>query len=104
MEIVRAHQGPALAQAEVLMREYLGWVLDATRAAGLDPETLRSHYYDHEELPGTFVPPDGCLLLARDGADALGLVAFDRADETSCEMKRLYVRPTARGRGAARAF
>jgi GNAT superfamily N-acetyltransferase len=48
-------------------------VLAATRAAGLDPETLRAHYYRNEELPGPFAPP-------------------------------VYVRPSARGLGAARAL
>ena len=106
MEIVRAHEEPALGQARTLMGEYLGWVLAASREAGLDPETLRAHYYEGgaDTLPGEFAPPDGCLLIARDGADAVGLVGFVRADEEACEMKRMFVRPSARGRGAARAL
>ena len=106
MEIVHAHEGPSLTAARVLMREYLGWVLEATRDAGLDPETLRAHYYegDAETLPGAFAPPDGCLLLARDDQGLIGLVGFQRVDDGSCEMKRLYVRPRARGKGAARSL
>ena len=88
------------------MREYLDWVIGATRAAGLDPDTLRAHYYEHgaESLPGAFVPPHGCLVLAHEGGLPLGLVGFDRVDMESCEMKRLYVRPEARGCGVARAL
>jgi len=104
MEIVRAHEEPALSAARALMRDYLDWVIDATRRAGLDPGTLRAHYYEGgaDTLPGAFVPPDGCLLLARANGVAVGLVGFDRVDAGSCEMKRMYVRPDMRGRGAAR--
>jgi ribosomal protein S18 acetylase RimI-like enzyme len=53
-------------------------------------------------LPGKFAAPGGRVLLAYHDDDMIGCVAMRPLDETTCEMKRLYVRPSGRGLQAGR--
>ena len=53
-----------------------------------------------EELqnPATkYTAPEGEILAALEENEVLGMVAYHRHNESRCEMKRLYVRPKARG-------
>lgn len=44
-----------------------------------------------------YTAPEGELLAAVDNGEVLGMVAYHRHSDVRCEMKRLYVRPKARG-------
>ncbi|WP_028603484.1 GNAT family N-acetyltransferase [Ottowia thiooxydans] len=68
--------------------------------------TVSLDFQDYEaefaELPGKYEAPQGRLLLAREADAVLGCAALRRVDEQTCEMKRVYVRPVARGRDLGR--
>lgn len=48
-------------------------------------------------LPGKYASPKGCVLLADRDGEIEGCIAMREVSTAICEMKRLYVRPSARG-------
>jgi putative acetyltransferase len=48
-------------------------------------------------LPGKYESPKGCVLLADRDGEIEGCIALREVSTAICEMKRLYVRPSARG-------
>jgi GNAT superfamily N-acetyltransferase len=58
-------------------------------------------------LPGKYGPPHGAIILAFSRGDCIGCAAVRPLPEVgadACELKRMYVRPTERGRGIGAAL
>jgi putative acetyltransferase len=94
MEIKQAKALAEIDQAKELFLEY---------AASLGV-SLCFQNFDQElvELPGHYAPPDGRLLLAYADDEPVGCVALRKLSDSVCEMKRLFVRPSARGQHLGR--
>src|SRR5262245_21436635 len=91
---LRAARPRDLDEVRRMLREYAD-------AIGID---LSFQDFEHEldGLPGDYAAPGGGLWLAFAGAAPAGCVAMRKIDRTTCEMKRLYVRPAVRGIGLGR--
>ena len=94
MRIIAAHLSDHLPAVRDLFAEY---------AASLDTDLCFQNFAQEvRELPGKYAPPEGRLLLAMIDSDHAGCVALRKITGDSCEMKRLYVRPTFRKQGIGR--
>lgn len=94
-EIVSAKTKADIDSIRVLFKEYQHW-LDADLCFLGFEEELAS-------LPGTYGPPSGMLLLARDGDEVAGCVGIRPLEgDAVCEMKRLWVRGPWKRQGVGR--
>jgi GNAT superfamily N-acetyltransferase len=99
--IVDASAGALLHDARALIVEYARGIADIAACS------LEHQGFAHEvaSLPGLYAPPRGRLLLALSGSEPVGCIALRPLPDLGpgvCEMKRMYVRPSARGRGVGR--
>jgi GNAT superfamily N-acetyltransferase len=105
LEIATAQSLDDLAAVRELCRTFRCWLFERY------DEALVEGFYPAAEfealladLPRLHAPPEGAILLARlDGAPA-GCGMLARFADGVCEMKRLFVGASARGRGVGRAL
>ena len=100
--IHRAATSEDFATARALFVEY-------QRAIGVDL-CFQNFAQELAGLPGDYVAPRGCLLIADQNGSARGCVALrplpggGESSRHTGEVKRLYVDPAARGAGVGRAL
>jgi len=82
------------ATVEALLREYVSSLAEDISFQNVDDELAA--------LPGKYARPAGVVLIAWDGSQAAGAIAYRMVEPGVCEMKRLYVRPAFRGSGLGR--
>lgn len=90
-EIKHAETDGEIQTARELFREYEAWL-------GMDL-CFQGFEEEMRGLPGKYAQPDGRLYVAYVEDEAAGCIALRKLDESICEMKRLYLRDTARGHG-----
>lgn len=93
--MIRLARYPADNEAVLaIWREYIGQT-----QANLD---FQQNDKEFAKFPKGYELPGGCVLLAELDDEIGGCIAMRRYDASICEMKRLYVRPFARGKGLGR--
>ena len=98
LQVLQAETAAHYGEARSLIEEYAA---ELRAASGVDL-SFQNLSAELDHLPGIYGPPGGCLLLARRAADWIGCAALRAVSEEACEMKRLYIRPDARGTHGAR--
>jgi len=91
IEIVQATSDIEIADARAIFREYEQWL-------GLSL-CFQSFEDELADLPGMYAPPEGRLYLARIDGETVGCIGLRKLEDGICEMKRLYLRESARGKG-----
>ena len=95
-KIIRAESSEELEQVRALFGEYSNSLFFNLDFQNFDEEL--------SNLPGDYVAPTGCLLLAIYKGQSVGCVGLGKLSDGVCEMKRLYVREQFRSLGFGRAL
>ena len=91
VDITQARTEADIASVRELFREYAASIGVDLEYQGFSSELVA--------LPGQYAPPSGDLLLAKVNGEVAGCVALRALDQSTLEMKRLYVQPSTRGMG-----
>jgi putative acetyltransferase len=91
IEILQVETDADIEDARSIFREYENWL-------GLSL-CFQSFEEELATLPGFYAPPGGRLYLARMDGETVGCIGLRKLEDGFCEMKRLYLRESARGQG-----
>ncbi len=91
------------AQTEAHYQHARNLFVQYAAALGFDLE-FQGFSRELATLPGDYIPPFGCILLAKRRRKYVGCVALRPLENQICEMKRLFVIPQHRGHDIGRSL
>lgn len=95
-----------VADVRSLFLEYRTWLAEHREVTAFADSVLRVGLRALDEeiatLPGAYGPPRGALFLALEEGRSVGCGALRELPKNVAELKRVYVRPKARGNGLGR--
>lgn len=93
---INAAKSADFDDARLLLQEYADW---------LDMEiTYRNIGMELADFPGEYGPPDGIFYIARWNGNAAGCSGVRRWSQGICELKRMFVLESYRGKGIGRGL
>lgn len=107
IEIVLCESLPPKEALNAVLSQYYGLIVQRMRGMGFDidleaPRSALAEFWAHSE---DYLPPKGCLVIARDGTGQIvGCGMLKRLDDDTGELKRVFVTEAARGTGTGRAL
>lgn len=99
VEIVSPVSAKEWSQARRLVKELFRWLEDVSGVSAIDVQEGAEAELD--ALPWVYVPPHGSFLIASVNGEVVGTTAVHVLSPGVAELKRVYVKPSARGLGLA---
>ncbi len=107
LTITRVRTETDAAKVRLLVTEFFDWL----RGRYPDHQAMIDGYVARQDIDGQmrnllvlFAPPQGECLLARLDEVPVGIVMTKPKSPGTCEMNRMFVRPSARGHGVGQAL
>lgn len=104
LKIYQAETEKDLEVVKQLFTVYAGYLFEILSPYNLSfAQRLRKRVLNEaNDLPGKYVLPKGCILVAEYKDEIVGCVAVCKIAGKICELKRLYVKPQFRQKGIGR--
>jgi GNAT superfamily N-acetyltransferase len=105
IDIVICNDLPPKAELTPLLGQYYDLIVQRMHQMGfeIDPAAPQSALAEFWARAEDYLPPQGCLVVARDAAGRLvGCGMLKRLDAQTGELKRVFVTESARGSGTGR--
>lgn len=101
-KIIVATTNEEIKQVNELYQEYNQWVIRNFIESGfITASDPRIGTFNTDSLPGQFIEPTGFLVLSLMDQQPVGCQFVRKLSNDTCELKRFYIRPEARGTGIA---